>query len=57
VSRGVSLCAMYQGTRAWLLARMNAGVFAVCEHCGDSIDAKRLKVVPYATRCGSCEPA
>jgi RNA polymerase-binding transcription factor DksA len=38
------------------LARMNAGVFAVCERCGDTIEPERLKVVPYATRCNDCEP-
>jgi DnaK suppressor protein len=41
----------------WALARMDAGVFAVCESCGAHIAAERLKVVPYATRCSRCEPA
>lgn len=38
------------------LARMNAGVFALCESYGETIEPQRLKVVPYATRCGECEP-
>jgi DnaK suppressor protein len=37
------------------LARMDAGVFALCETCGESIESARLKVVPYATRCTDCE--
>lgn len=38
------------------LARMDAGVFALCETCGEPIETARLKVVPYATRCARCEP-
>jgi DnaK suppressor protein len=41
----------------WALARMDAGVFAICETCGDTIGVQRLDIVPYATRCGRCEPA
>jgi len=41
----------------WALARMDAGVFAVCESCGGAIELERLRVVPHATRCGRCEPA
>jgi len=39
------------------LARMNAGVFALCETCGEPIETARLKVVPYATHCARCEPS
>jgi RNA polymerase-binding transcription factor DksA len=38
------------------LDRMDSGVFALCEHCGDTIGQERLKIVPYATRCSECEP-
>jgi RNA polymerase-binding transcription factor DksA len=38
------------------LARMDAGVFALCESCGDPIEAARLRAVPYATHCTRCEP-
>jgi DnaK suppressor protein len=36
------------------LERLDAGTFAICEDCGGEIEAKRLTVVPYATRCGAC---
>lgn len=39
------------------LARMDAGVFALCESCGEPIEPARLGVVPYATRCIRCEPS
>ncbi|HTU67590.1 MAG TPA: TraR/DksA family transcriptional regulator [Steroidobacteraceae bacterium] len=39
------------------LERMDAGGFGLCEQCGDDIEASRLDVVPYATRCGDCERA
>jgi DnaK suppressor protein len=38
------------------LARMNAGIFALCETCSEPIETARLKVVPYATHCTRCEP-
>jgi RNA polymerase-binding transcription factor DksA len=38
------------------LQRMDAGVFALCERCGDTIEPGRLRIVPYATHCGDCEP-
>lgn len=37
------------------LERIEAGGFGLCESCGDEIEASRLEVVPYATRCGDCE--
>jgi DnaK suppressor protein len=37
------------------LARMNSGVFGLCEHCGDTIEMERVRVVPYATSCSDCE--
>lgn len=40
----------------WALARMDAGIFTVCEDCGATIECERLKIVPYATRCSRCEP-
>lgn len=36
------------------LERIDAGQFGVCESCGNPIEAARLEVVPYATRCGAC---
>lgn len=38
------------------LVRLEAGEFGVCERCGKLIDPQRLDVVPYASRCGGCEP-
>jgi RNA polymerase-binding transcription factor DksA len=37
------------------LERFTAGGYGVCERCGGEIDASRLEIVPYATRCGDCE--
>ncbi|HET9862128.1 MAG TPA: TraR/DksA family transcriptional regulator [Steroidobacteraceae bacterium] len=36
------------------LARLEEGVFTLCETCGAEIDAERLRVVPYATECRAC---
>ena len=44
---------MGQIERMW--ARMNEGAYGVCEACGKPIAAKRLKALPYATRCIACE--
>jgi RNA polymerase-binding protein DksA len=44
---------MEQIERAW--ARMDEGVYGVCEACGKPIAAKRLEAVPFATRCIACE--
>ena len=38
------------------LERVTAGTYGVCEGCGAMIDAKRLRVVPYATYCRECAP-
>jgi RNA polymerase-binding transcription factor DksA len=38
------------------MARMDAGVFALCEGCGEPIEAARLATVPYASQCMNCEP-
>ena len=37
------------------LERADAGAFGICEACGREIEAPRLDVIPYATRCGRCE--
>jgi DnaK suppressor protein len=39
------------------LARMDLGLYAVCERCGAGIDAGRLTAVPYTTHCRECAPA
>ncbi len=36
------------------LKRLEAGVFAICEKCGEEIDEDRLDAAPYAIRCTSC---
>ncbi|HYJ40731.1 MAG TPA: TraR/DksA family transcriptional regulator [Steroidobacteraceae bacterium] len=38
------------------LERIGAGTYGLCEGCGGSIDAERLRVVPYAANCRSCAP-
>ncbi|MGE0883635.1 MAG: TraR/DksA family transcriptional regulator [Blastocatellales bacterium] len=37
------------------LARIDEGVYGVCEECGEKIPVKRLEALPHATRCISCE--
>ena len=36
------------------LKRIAEGTYGVCAKCGVDIDPKRLKALPYATRCISC---
>jgi len=36
------------------LARIDAGIYGICEHCGDDIDLVRLRALPFADRCVSC---
>lgn len=36
------------------LARLQAGLFGVCESCGTQIAAARLAAVPYAVNCADC---
>lgn len=36
------------------LARLQAGLFGVCEGCGNEIAAARLAAVPYAVSCADC---
>jgi DnaK suppressor protein len=37
------------------LSRFEQGVYGVCEQCGEYIDPARLKALPYATLCMSCQ--
>jgi DnaK suppressor protein len=37
------------------LARIDEGIYGVCETCGSSIAPKRLEALPHATRCIGCE--
>jgi RNA polymerase-binding transcription factor DksA len=39
------------------LARLEAGTYGACLDCGDPVPAARLRVVPAATRCASCQEA
>jgi RNA polymerase-binding transcription factor DksA len=36
------------------LARLNAGLFAMCERCGEEIRDERIEAEPYAVRCAVC---
>jgi DnaK suppressor protein len=36
------------------LARMEAGEYGVCRDCGQEIDPRRLKALPYAVLCTEC---
>jgi DnaK suppressor protein len=37
------------------LERMAAGTYGACERCGQEIDFARLKAIPQATMCMSCQ--
>ncbi|MBN1400446.1 MAG: TraR/DksA C4-type zinc finger protein [Anaerolineae bacterium] len=37
------------------LKRMDAGSYGVCRHCGARIDVARLKAMPTAALCLSCQ--
>jgi DnaK suppressor protein len=37
------------------LERFEAGTYGLCEQCGKEIDPARLKALPYATLCLSCQ--
>lgn len=37
------------------LQRITTGTYGRCERCGDEIDFARLKAVPHATLCMSCQ--
>ena len=38
------------------LERLEAGIYGLCEQCGERIGAERLRVVPYAAQCRRCAP-
>jgi DnaK suppressor protein len=37
------------------LEKMDQGVYMVCDRCGKRIDPARLKALPHATLCKSCQ--
>jgi len=37
------------------LARLDAGTYGDCFDCGDEISDKRLRALPFAVRCTTCE--
>lgn len=37
------------------LAKIRAGTYGKCESCGKSIEAARLKALPYANQCIVCK--
>ena len=37
------------------LARLDDGSYGNCQECGDPIDPERLKALPYAPYCMSCQ--
>ncbi len=36
-------------------ARLESGGFGVCEHCGDAIPLPRLRALPWARHCLTCQ--
>jgi len=38
-------------------SRLDSGTYGDCSECGEEISLARLKAVPFATRCTSCEEA
>ena len=37
------------------LRRLEAGTYGVCGECDEDISEKRLRAIPFAVRCQSCE--
>jgi DnaK suppressor protein len=37
------------------LVRLDAGRYGDCTECGDAITSARLRAIPFAVRCQSCE--
>jgi len=37
------------------LARLHAGDYGVCHECEEEIPEKRLRALPFATRCVTCQ--
>jgi len=37
------------------LARVSRGSYGICESCGEEIPPARLKAIPWARRCVTCE--
>ena len=37
------------------LKRIAKGTYGICEHCGEAIDKARLKALPTASLCLSCQ--
>lgn len=37
------------------LGRLDKGIFGACERCGNQIDYARLRALPYARLCISCQ--
>jgi DnaK suppressor protein len=37
------------------LERLRTGTYGICERCGSSIPAARLKAIPWAEHCRKCE--
>jgi DnaK suppressor protein len=39
------------------LRRLEEGTFGYCFECGEEINEKRLRALPFAVRCKDCEAA
>ncbi len=37
------------------LERIANGTYGICTECGETIDARRLKIIPYASLCIGCQ--
>ena len=62
ISADLAVCAIntdWQTRRAIRLAldRMETGEYGLCESCGGPIQPKRLKALPWATKCVACQEA
>jgi len=39
------------------LSRIEKGKYGICESCGNTINPKRLEIMPYSTLCINCAEA
>jgi len=53
--RRINSCSEHLKRIVEALGRLKQATYGVCEECGAEISEKRLRVMPFATRCRECQ--
>jgi DnaK suppressor protein len=53
--RVVKICQQMVDQIDETIKQVKAGIYGDCRNCGDPIEERRLKALPFARRCISCE--